>query len=83
MTDGRGGGTLKITGAHVHFDRTKALDGVNLAVGDGGDASRIKSRVRDQHYEHLPRSTALFGTEIGGGGRESNPPDGDRPSHPL
>ena len=33
--------------------------------------------------EHLPRSTALFGTESGGGGRESNPPDGDRPSHPL
>ena len=30
-----GGGSLRITGAHVHFDRTKALDGVDLAVGDG------------------------------------------------
>ncbi len=30
-----GGGTLRITDAHVHFDRTKALDGVDLAVGDG------------------------------------------------
>ena len=35
MIDGRGGGTLRITGAHVHFDGTKALDGVDLAVGDG------------------------------------------------
>ena len=35
MADGRGGGTLRITGAHVHFDRTRALDGVDLAVGDG------------------------------------------------
>ena len=30
MTDGRGGGTLQITGAHVHFDRTKALDGAQV-----------------------------------------------------
>ena len=35
MADGRGGGTLRITGAHVHFDTTRALDGVDLAVGDG------------------------------------------------
>lgn len=35
MADGRGGGTLRITGAHVHFDSTRALDGVDLAVGDG------------------------------------------------
>ncbi len=32
---GTGGGTLRITDAHVRFDRTKALDGVDLAVGDG------------------------------------------------
>ncbi len=30
-----GGGLLRITGAHVRFDQTKALDGVDLAVGDG------------------------------------------------
>ena len=35
MADGRGGGTLRITGAHVRFDSTRALDGVDLAVGDG------------------------------------------------
>ena len=35
MADGRGGGTLRITGAHVHFDGFRALDGVDLAVGDG------------------------------------------------
>ena len=34
-TTGAGGGTLRITGAHVHFDNTMALDGVDLAVGDG------------------------------------------------
>ena len=35
MADGRGGGTLRITGAHVRFDGFRALDGVDLAVGDG------------------------------------------------
>lgn len=35
MADGKGGGTLRITGAQVHFDSATALDGVNLAVGDG------------------------------------------------
>ncbi|MDE0134173.1 MAG: ABC transporter ATP-binding protein [Acidimicrobiaceae bacterium] len=35
MADGRGGGTLQITGAHVGFDGFRALDGVDLAVGDG------------------------------------------------
>ncbi|WP_419916179.1 ABC transporter ATP-binding protein [Candidatus Poriferisodalis sp.] len=35
MADGRGGGTLRITDAHVHFDGFRALDGVDLAVGDG------------------------------------------------
>ncbi|WP_428121334.1 ABC transporter ATP-binding protein [Candidatus Poriferisodalis sp.] len=34
-TTGTGGGTLRITGAHVRFDTTLALDGVDLAVGDG------------------------------------------------
>jgi hypothetical protein len=33
-------------------------------------------------YPHLP-PVAPGGGVIGGGGRESNPPDGDRPSHPL
>ena len=35
MAGGRGGGTLQITGAHVRFDGFRALDGVDLAVGDG------------------------------------------------
>ncbi len=35
MADARGGGTLRITGAHVDFDGFRALDGVDLAVGDG------------------------------------------------
>lgn len=35
MADGRGGGTLRITGARVDFDGFRALDGVDLAVGDG------------------------------------------------
>ena len=35
MADGRGGGTLRITGAHVRFEGFSALDGVDLAVGDG------------------------------------------------
>ena len=35
MAEGTGGGTLRITGAHVSFDGTRALDGVDLAVGDG------------------------------------------------
>ena len=35
MADGLGGGTLRITGAHVHFEGFSALDGVDLAVGDG------------------------------------------------
>ena len=30
-----GGGSLRITDAQVHFDATRALDGVDLAVGDG------------------------------------------------
>ena len=30
-----GGGSLRITGAHVSFDGFRALDGVDLAVGDG------------------------------------------------
>ena len=35
MAEGTGGGTLRITDAHVSFDGTRALDGVDLAVGDG------------------------------------------------
>ena len=35
MADGRGGGTLRITGARVDFDGFRALDGVDIAVGDG------------------------------------------------
>lgn len=34
MAEGTGGGTLRITDAHVSFDGTRALDGVDLAVGD-------------------------------------------------
>ena len=35
MAESTGGGTLRITGAHVSFEGTRALDGVDLAVGDG------------------------------------------------
>ncbi|WP_419841915.1 ABC transporter ATP-binding protein [Candidatus Poriferisodalis sp.] len=35
MANGAGGGTLRIRDAHVAFDGTAALDGVDLEVGDG------------------------------------------------
>ena len=64
-----------------HFVEPLAVEGGELLTGQRRGPERLVERFHPGDANGRSRHDAQG--VIGGGGRESNPPDGDHPSHPL
>ena len=68
-----------------HEDEVRSFAGQQASElgADAGRCARDECSFPTGHRDSLVSVTYPAEDKGGGGGRESNPPDGDRPSHPL